>query len=899
MIYQLAKTSVGLSGQVKWDMIINSSKVVDLQIVPIHEEIAFNHTKREDTLNHTHIQNLQKLYKKISSQFFQPVVSARLCTGYPVRNNGVRVETHENTYEMGMKRNKSYQRYGKQFSFFCPIWCDDINEINNLEFEIVVENNNPKKLNPSDFFKGEVICKRVIDHSILDDYLRQYTLDANLNPDLIYISFGKSESWITGVNVEDGVVQTKDTLGIIHDLTSQERPMMEVDNMLLSQFSKRKMIARQLFNFNFNFNMGDIIAPSLLSSMAGQMVNVYVDVYVKDLKSGTRRKVEFRDIYSNYDKIPRYDISNNTYIGLNCLDYLQDYSNVDLIGQNKLVQNTFHWALSENPNYLFNLYDGCCPVYTTTDADGNEIRYNCNGMYFDTPDTSVSGYNKMKNPLGWVKPYIGQIGLSQQEIVYDIKNIIDNGKPGYGVRYCNESESGEFFWRNNVKYKTKLPKVANGEIGRVDDLTVYYLYYPNPFYERKEIRGFFKEYCNLADPFEEPSSKSNGFYFEHVIEDNDYDAWANDKRQGCIFYTILCKSNNDELDTLIFVMLDDRKNYAINYLDNQAWNEYFTVSAITKGFDRSVYDSYSLGKKVDWEDSLTILTYRSVNAHVDISGLDLQDQIDIRAAANQYGNLNSEQSIMLRNTMRSMIRTIVDNLNNIVQPEVISFQTSIIPESINRPKQMSKWYDSKDEHVYYKTDNFSYVLRYDGKLSPLFIDGKTPSLKSQKDKHPSPILYNMVYVTKQFNQQANVIDVSDDDMVDFNTYANSKFAPVYPSLDYFPLRKKRCKYGIYHRGTRRYYWEKSWFKKNALYVLPETVEMTRVESELTEDKIKTYLRNFISSKLNWVLKGNKTLKKQLVFDNFIFPLYDYSYTFDYVNNETIDKYVYKIKYTLK
>ena len=126
MIYQLAKTSVGLSGQVKWDMIINSSKVVDLQIVPIHEEIAFNYTKREDTLNRTHIQNLQKLYKKISSQFFQPVVSARLCTGYPVRNNGVRVETHENTYEMGMKRNKSYQRYGKQFSFFCPIWFCDV-----------------------------------------------------------------------------------------------------------------------------------------------------------------------------------------------------------------------------------------------------------------------------------------------------------------------------------------------------------------------------------------------------------------------------------------------------------------------------------------------------------------------------------------------------------------------------------------------------------------------------------------------------------------------------------------------------------------------------------------------------------------------------------------------------
>ena len=35
----------------------------------------------------------------------------------------------------------------------------------------------------------------------------------------------------------------------------------------------------------------------------------------------------------------------------------------------------------------------------------------------------------------------------------------------------------------------------------------------------------------------------------------------------------------------------------------------------------------------------------------------------------------------------------------------------------------------------------------------------------------------------------------------------------------------------------------SWFKKNALYVLPERVELTTTKSELTDEDIKSILTN--------------------------------------------------------
>jgi len=424
MIYQLAKTSVGLTGQVKWDMVVDNGFVHDLQIVPIHEDVDFNHTEREDTFNYTHIQNLNRLYKKTQGQFFEPVVDRRLNTGYPVRTEEYKEDTYEHSYDMGMKRNKSYQRYNKQFSFFCPIYCTDKNEIKNLKFYAVVVHEDPNK-NPV------VLCQKEINTDKIKDYLYQYVDEVDLNSDIIYLNFKEFNSWIKGVNVRDAKVEVKNQLGLIETLLQQERPMLEFDNMLLRQLSDNYLIATQVFNFNFNFNIEDLIYPTLIHELQYEKLNVYVLCYVDG------EEVELVDMYSNYKEISMYDIQNKNYVANNCLDYLHDYVAIDLLSHNKLVQSTFHWALQDNPKYLFNMYDGCAPLY-----NGSQMR----GMYFDQPDLTTSQYDPAKNSVSWLNVRVMKPGKTAPEIA---QLCLDEWRDKNN--YLNFYSKDDIFWLNNIK----------------------------------------------------------------------------------------------------------------------------------------------------------------------------------------------------------------------------------------------------------------------------------------------------------------------------------------------------------------------------------------------------------------------------------------------------------------
>ena len=147
MIYQLAKTSPLITGQVKMNMIMNGNKVVDIQYVPLSNYISFAYNNPVDVLNYTHGENVKSLYNKIPGQFFKDVQNPKLSVKQLHRYDTLRDETRDFTYEMGMKRME-YQRYNKQFEFFCPFWCDDTTDFDKLKFVINFKNvlpNNPDK----------------------------------------------------------------------------------------------------------------------------------------------------------------------------------------------------------------------------------------------------------------------------------------------------------------------------------------------------------------------------------------------------------------------------------------------------------------------------------------------------------------------------------------------------------------------------------------------------------------------------------------------------------------------------------------------------------------------------------------------------------------------------------
>lgn len=853
MIYQLARTSVGLTGQVKWNLSIANNKVSDLQIVPIHEQIPYNRTSRVDTLNYTHVQNLNRLYRKTQGYFFEPFITGRLNTTYPIKNGGCRIDTHENTYEMGLKRC-SVGVYNKQFMFFCPFFCDNPKELNNISFYLVIEND-----------KNESIYRSKIDLSYIKNYLQQYIKDTELDNRMIYIDFNNHNSWINGIDVENGVVGVRNNLGLIENLTSQERPLLEVDNMILNQFANNHMVCTQAFNFNFLFDLYDIAPANICSQLNGECLNMYVDMYNGD------NKIEVADLYTNYEKIKTYNIQTQSFNKDNVLDYLQDYRCIDLVTQNKIVQNTFHWGLYENNDYLFNLYDGFAPFVMN---DG--IKTKASGLNVISTNSRSTVYNKMDNPLSWVNPYL--INSSNPIVVArEIQKILMH-EDGCD-RWIDVNMNMGAVWRNGVKMKGYQ---LNQSI--TDDYKMMVVCDTSKLIgDRKYIYNILKSYTN----------ETNSYIFElnnHIMtEDVEF---YNPLDTSNSSYLIVSKDDN--IYRFLFLLTyneileyDDTKSYldSIEYNEDNTFtiNNLFLINNIKKGYLKT-WLNYVCDYGV--EDLFDVKGYKYIeNTYYRI---DLDQKIIYNILDGQHMTPKNKEILYYINNINCFCERLQTYTQNIVNPSVIVFDKSVDHSSIDTPINTHKKRNRvKTEIEYYNTDKFSYVLRYDGLLCPYF-------LRSDSKEH------NYIYYHKQFSTDVYTKVWSDAWIDEFNSLSFQKFNPTYPSA-FWAIKKDILKINKYYR-THRYNGERSWFKKNKVYYLPKSIEVKIKGTSLDENTIKEQLRKNLVIYYNYIPhKDNNVNKKKEkeIFDHYIYPLYDHSYTFDYINNKDIKNYNYTIKYTLK
>ena len=428
MIYQLAKTSPLLSGQVKINFILKGSQVDSIQYTPISPSIPFNYNNPEDVLNYSHGDNVKMLHNKIGDSFYSTIGNSKLNPTKLHRFVELYDDTHDNTYEMGMKRLE-YHKFNKQFEFFCPFWCDNKNEFNDIKFEICVVNKN-----------GRTLYAKIIEFS---DTIKKYlnTLWDNLNTnneELLYIGFEKCESYIKGLNVMSGDIQTIDTSYIIDNITSQERTILETDNLITNLFAQNNLVATQLFNFSFVFGLEDFIPLNLINDFIGERINVYVNMY------SNNKKVEVKDIYSNYEQISKYNIEKGDYVDSeNVIEYLHDNHCIDIIDKNKLVQSTFHWTLRNNTSSIFNLYNGFAPF--CEEQNGSRIQNNETDMFTDKFDIS-------KNPLSMFK-YTDRTDIPINSI--DIVKHIENKSSYYLLDFTTKNE---YQWFGNILIDNKKIK---------------------------------------------------------------------------------------------------------------------------------------------------------------------------------------------------------------------------------------------------------------------------------------------------------------------------------------------------------------------------------------------------------------------------------------------------------
>ena len=395
--YQLYRTNLLLGGQMKMDLILNSSYntlyVADFHLTPISSNASYTYKNDEQLINNSHQDNIKMFYAQNKGIFYKECLNQEFTNNWPnICNENDIIPTYSNMYDMGCKRSKYYNQYYKQFEFFCPIWLENIGENDILKFKIDVKNINSNTILGSNTLSFDLIENEY--HNKFINYFNEYISKANLNDDLININFDTNYATITGLNVNTGLFETKPINNLVQNITYRERPLMETDNMIISYYQDNTMICKQLFNFNLCFNLEDIFSSHIVKMLYGENVKISVSVFIGDTQ------LEIKDFYTEYDYIPRKIYGDESDYSANVLDYLKDNKYIKFIDKNKFCQSICHWSLCDNNDYIFNLYNG----FSGLCIDDNNI-YENDHVYGNTPNTYLSKYDKIANNIGWINMY--------------------------------------------------------------------------------------------------------------------------------------------------------------------------------------------------------------------------------------------------------------------------------------------------------------------------------------------------------------------------------------------------------------------------------------------------------------------------------------------------------------
>lgn len=405
------------------DLVVDSAAtklyVSDFHISPISKNIPFTYKTDENLLKNDHLDNVKAYYKSIEGYFYNDGLDPEYKHAWPIITEENKcIDCYSNIYDMGCQR-LSYNRYNKQFEFFCPVWIEHLYD--DLEFKIsirseeepdVVLAKNSLKLNIND----KPSHNKFVNY--FKNYIKQIGLDTG-NDNICNVNFADNHAAISGLDVSTGIIKTVDINEFVNNITLRERPLLEVDNMLIEMFKSNLLVAKQLFNFNICFNLEDILSKSIVDLISGMPLIVNVEVFIGD------KILEKKDFYSEYDFIPRHSmqnsLSNNFIEKFNVLDYLKDYAALDLIDKNKFCQSTFHWSLSDNPEYIFNVYNGFSGI-SVREVDDEITYYENDHNYANTPDTLIRVNDFSKNTSNWINSYYLNSWKDFEKFIYHTDN---------------------------------------------------------------------------------------------------------------------------------------------------------------------------------------------------------------------------------------------------------------------------------------------------------------------------------------------------------------------------------------------------------------------------------------------------------------------------------------------
>ena len=359
--------------------------------------------------------------------------------------------------------NSRYNKYKKQFEFFCPLWLENVKEF--IKFTVSVTNHKTGtviaaktlELNLSDIENSTVYTYHNKFVEYLNNYLKNIYTKSNDNlstfDNVIDISFGgngkKRSSKLYGVDVSTGnvIIDGKEletsNNSFIDTLIALELPKINVDNFIIQAFKTHTMICKQLHNFNLCFNIDDIIPDYLIDSFKCKSVNVTVDVNVDGI---VLDKVDF---YTEYDFIKRHSTFDVEDPNINVYEYLRDYAYIGNICLNKFGQNICHWSLCDNNDYIFNFYNGFAGIVKNY---SDVSRYGFNEGQYKLTSNITSKDHRVPGTAGWVNTF----SLNKWSNFY--KYIKNTNKY---KNTCTAFGNNKIAYINNLKYNNVSETLQN------------------------------------------------------------------------------------------------------------------------------------------------------------------------------------------------------------------------------------------------------------------------------------------------------------------------------------------------------------------------------------------------------------------------------------------------------
>lgn len=436
--YQLYRTNTKLGGQVSWNLVLEDADQQNLSVryfdlTPISPNINYRYGQNTDCIYYSHQENLRTLYNEIKGQFYDAAIDPRLTTLYPIIDS--KEKTYDNSLDLGCSRI-SLQRYGKQLQVFCPLWLEDFMEDDTLSFVISLYRYTKERVDGELVDIENVISSKRLDLKLLGNnsyhdqfvsyfkrYLHDIIVDDIIGDNVMNINITEKFASVHGLDIITGKLATKDISNLVPNLFERERPLMETDFMLIDNFHTSTIVAKQLFNFNLVFDIADLVSSVMNNMIRDNEFFIKVDVYKNYIPGGKNVPLEKRSFNNNYSSINRtsenytFEDSEHDFLYFgDVLSYLQDDKCIDNIRDNKLAPDICHWTLSDNTNYIFNVYPGFGNVYDM--------------FYKDSPNYWEVNTKKYPNTLNWINNFNLTANRQENRGIDTVNNLIISS-PGF------------------------------------------------------------------------------------------------------------------------------------------------------------------------------------------------------------------------------------------------------------------------------------------------------------------------------------------------------------------------------------------------------------------------------------------------------------------------------------